>query len=114
MNLLGKQRLPKKTGIYDNCHIVLSFQVPELSDSDKLYLLLLKWELNHLFNPLCYTLNVWSIADLERLWKRGWNRDQEPGVPLVSLGANDKCKLEKLIKEGSTTDFDRLYFQQVC
>ena len=46
--------------------VIFLFKVLNLNDYDKLYLLMCKWRIIRLFNPLCYTADVTSVEDLEK------------------------------------------------
>lgn len=48
-----------------NSTLFILFQT-QLNGYDKLYLLMFKWRIIRLFNPLCYAAGVKSVKDLER------------------------------------------------
>ena len=83
----------------------------QLNGYDKLYLLMSKWKLLRLFNPLCYAGNVTSIEDLESHVNTNLEdlRTKIPGWTLPTF--NDDVKtMEKMIEDSKTVKFEDLPF----
>ena len=71
---------------------------------DKLYLLMSKWKLLRLFNPLCYAANVTSIEDLESQLNTNFG-DLTRLVPSV---INELETVKKMIKDSKVMNCDDL------
>jgi len=97
----------KLTSLADDCYLkVLLLQAPfsdevNLTDLDKIYLLLAEENLKDSFNVLCYDLQIHSLADLNKL-------DEEKLKRFRLLPNFAKDRLRQLPENAEATDFVHL------
>ena len=83
-------------------YLFFYWKVVQLNEYDKLYLLMSKWKLIRLFNPLCYAGNVTSIEDLE-------SRDLEDlRSQIPSCSPHDLETIQRMIEDSKTVNFEDL------
>ena len=90
----------------------ISLKTLQLNGYDKLYLLMSKWKLLRLFNPLCFAGNVTSIEDLESRVNTNLEdlRRKLPGWTISSAFNDDVNIIEKMIEDSKTVKFEDLPF----
>ena len=90
--------------------VIFLFKVLNLNDYDKLYLLMCKWRIIRLFNPLCYTADVTSVEDLEKKVRANLD-DIKQKLPAWSQSQSFREDLEtikNLIEDSKTVRYENL------
>ncbi|XP_022787935.1 uncharacterized protein LOC111327889 isoform X1 [Stylophora pistillata] len=85
-------------------------KVLDLNDYDKLYLLMCKWRIIRLFNPLCYAADVTSVEDLEKKVRTNLH-DLKRKLPAWSQSEyfkDDLETIEKVIEDSKTVNYEDL------
>lgn len=82
----------------------------QLNGYDKLYLLMFKWKVIRLFNPLCYAAGVTSVKDLERQMLTNLDdlKKKLPGWSQSPSFDEDLETIQNMIEDSKTVKFEDL------
>lgn len=83
---------------------LLSGQALQLNSYDKLYLLMSKWKLQRLFNPLCYAGKVTSIEDLESQLRTNLDELRR----MVPLDSDELNTIKRMIEDSKMVNYEDL------
>ena len=91
-----------------NCFVLI--KVPQLNGYDKLYLLMLKWKVIRLFNPLCYAADITSVKDLERQVMTNLEglKKKLPTWSQSASFSDDLETIQKVIEDSKTVKYEDL------
>ncbi len=82
----------------------------QLNGYDKLYLLMLKWKVIRLFNPLCYAADITSVEDLETQVTTNLEalKKKLPAWSLSPSFNDDLETIQKMIDDSKTVKYEDL------